>query len=175
MGRTRDTRLRRVAVHEAGHAVAAVRFHHGLRRATVEPGEDSLGHILANLLPRSVRRALELEWPTPAQRRRVEGFLTMLLAGPAAERRLTGRWNHVHAGQDYADAAYVAMRASRDEADMDRQLEAAEDRGVAFADEHWFEIEAVAAALAERGTLTGREVRAIVGALPREPRGLRDS
>jgi hypothetical protein len=167
MGKARHTRLRRVAVHEAGHAVAAVLFRHGLRRATVEPGEDSLGHILTNRLPRSVRRALELEWPTAAQRRRVDGFLTMLLAGPAAERRLAGRWNHVGAGQDYADAADVAMRASQDEADMNSQIEAAVGRSIAFADDHWPAIEAVAEALAMRGTLTGGEVRAIIASLPR--------
>jgi hypothetical protein len=46
MTEARIRRVEHIAHHEAGHAVAAVAFRKSFRYVTIEPDDDSLGHII---------------------------------------------------------------------------------------------------------------------------------
>ena len=50
---------RATAVHEAGHAVAAVALGRGIIRATIVPTEDTLGQVIRRQLPRKLYEAVE--------------------------------------------------------------------------------------------------------------------
>src|SRR5437899_2222762 len=82
--------LEATAYHEAGHAVAAVEFNLGLRMATIEPEEDSLGHDHIGHPP------AHCYWDKEAfneyrARRYAEAGIQMDFAGHIAECRFLGK------------------------------------------------------------------------------------
>lgn len=184
-------RDRRVAYHEAGHAVA--RFIEGLtiRRITIEPdevcGTTCEGHVLPTRLPDHNRipafdRDARRRW-----RRRVLRDLEFTCAGTAAEFLACpeldddGRgpyFSGVGEGSDYATAKYLALIVAIAEAGvMDgdgRQVEPEETRVMEIFDEafgrvrarlnrleNWWQVEALAELLIDRRTLLGREAKAV--------------
>jgi ATP-dependent Zn protease len=157
-------KLRRTAIHEAGHAVADVYLRNGLHRATIVATDNALGHVASRHLPRDHRVALEVGVPTPAQRRRIEAKATALLAGPAAERRFVGRWDWIGASSDIDDLTDLALNMAEDDTEHGptRWFAKIQERAVGFVDEHWEEIGCVADALMDRRTLSAPAVRKLV-------------
>ncbi|HLX35939.1 MAG TPA: hypothetical protein VKR30_11945, partial [Candidatus Limnocylindrales bacterium] len=88
--------------------------------------------------------------------------ILMLYAGPIAAMRKTGHWNKVGAARDVGRAkAYLSYLVDSEAAVPARAVDmwlAAE----AAVDEHWLDIEALAAELLSRGTMAGREVEALL-------------
>jgi hypothetical protein len=70
------------AYHEAGHVVACFLLKRRFRYATIEPDEDSLGHVLETRLPVSFRPDID---SGPRARAVTEKIIVSLFAGEAAE------------------------------------------------------------------------------------------
>jgi hypothetical protein len=96
-------------------------------------------------------------WPA----RRATAELVSALAGPAAEKRITGRWNHVGADGDRQNIADIAVSLGPDH---DRVVAEHEEKAEALLTANWAGVERLAAALLASDTLrlTGRQAKAIV-------------
>jgi ATP-dependent Zn protease len=137
------------AYHEAGHAVMALALGRPIHRVTIEPNHRFLGRCeLGSGRFRPSDDVLEIE-------------VLILLAGPVAEARHTGRFNPDAADHDLRGVrSLVASRGA-----TWKQVERLERR---FLDktEHWFDrpgmwsaVEAIAAELLKTPTLSGRAAR----------------
>jgi hypothetical protein len=155
-------RLKTVAYHEAGHAVAAIRFRRAFKSVTVVPGEDNLGHARMFDVPQSV---IDDDTAGPdnfAGRHIIEKAILVSLAGPAAEREFVGRFDHRGAGSDYQNCVDLALHlygVVTAEKFIDFLLSLARDfvrTRIASV-----QIEAVAEALIDQKTLSARRVKAI--------------
>src|ERR1700682_5391481 len=96
-------RLRAMAFHEAGHAVACIYEHVPLSTVSIVPDEDSSGRVLH----RNILQGCNIEWENkPHHRLRMERMVCTALAGPAAHRRFSpkGYW-HYH-GKDELKSAF---------------------------------------------------------------------
>jgi hypothetical protein len=155
------------ACHEAGHAVAAVTFRRSLTEVSIEPD----GHSLARMdqRPRAFRVPEHDEVPTSV-RRAVNADIVVAWAGPLAEERLVGSYDHVDAEHDLDrmfDQAMVVTLGHTQEALA--YVEWLRWRTVRLLHEpgFWPQVEAVAAALLEHGTLSGAVVPRIMAAAAR--------
>lgn len=166
-------KLTATAYHEAGHAIVHVRLGLPLKAATIvlNPEHETLGSATSGAKPKTV----EPEWDT--SKRTVtwlEKHIIAFLAGPAAEMRFTGRANHVGASRDYHDAVRYAsfIHSDREALSAYLRLQGIIAKLYVTSPRWWPAIEAVAAALLKRRTLSGRAVRAIVrGVLSCAPPG----
>jgi hypothetical protein len=156
---------RTVAIHEAGDAVAAVLHDIPFKLATIVPGRvDSHGrpyegHVLLKHPPKKYSDPETKD--TPAALDFWHRRLIVTLAGPAAHKKLHpyAHWLG-YASADIGEADHV----TRDIHQCDRPVIHAhykyiEALATACIENNWTEVEAVAAALIERGTLSDREVR----------------
>jgi hypothetical protein len=153
MTRPRKTR----AIHEAGHAVAAVCHNIGFKYVTLIPGgvpgdtleNPSHGHIKLKPMPRSAGLGL---W---------ERRLIVCLAGPAAHHKLHpyAHWLGYAAG-DIGTASDIIKNIYFQHGKVaEAHYEYAKARATALIENNWQQVEAVAAALIERDTLTSDDVR----------------
>ncbi len=160
--RTADDR-RCAAYHEAGHAVIRVDLRLAFHKVTIVPDDESEGHVepgRAFRTPPEYRQGARF-------RDAVERNVKAGLAGVAATQELLGQGTYVEQGDwdsrrvlDFLELLVPLGDSEIVDAYM-RLLDLRTRRLVT----HWSNrvaIEAVAAALLERNTLTGREVRAIV-------------
>ncbi len=100
-------KLKKTAYHEAGHAVAAFALSKRFKKVSIipSPTEDSLGRLLGC----DWDSKLNPEFDEGARLRHlVEAQIIIFLAGPVAEAKLTGRYNHVGASKDYHGAVFYA-------------------------------------------------------------------
>ena len=163
---TKSERARRcleaTAYHEAGHAVVCCREGRRFRRATIEPDGErgTLGHVAGVVQPKWFRPDLEL---TPRLMIRAESEIVELWAGPAAERRFTNRWNRVGARGDEEGILLLAERFHGGDV-LAKYIAYLKARAEAYVASPvvWPEIEAVAAALIDRLTLTFEETHAVI-------------
>ncbi|MBS0265331.1 MAG: cell division protein FtsH [Planctomycetes bacterium] len=137
------------AYHEAGHAVAALFLGRAVQRVSIEPVQMRLG-----------RCELQKGRFKPTQDL-LETEVLILLAGPAAEARHTGRYDWNSAAQDLRDV----RRLTQQRAASLRQVEKLERRlldkteyilerpGV------WEAVERIASELLEHTTISGRAAR----------------
>lgn len=93
------------AYHEAGHAVCAFFLHRSFRFVTIKPKGDLLGQVVGR--KSDFRRRMKMA---------AEGFIDtsgacISAAGPEAERKYTGRWNHRGADGDYGMILDIARGA----------------------------------------------------------------
>jgi ATP-dependent Zn protease len=155
-------RLRRVAYHEAGHAVAAVELNVAFREVSIVPADGTVGHVVRSLSG-AIRRSLESGTPP---RRRVEAAVMICFAGEVAEHRFSGRHDWVGAERDITSALdYLdTITESSREAAAYRTLLWIRTEQLFAKDHIWAGVEALAAALMERPTINGREARGIVQA-----------
>lgn len=158
-------RLEAVAYHEAGHAVVSIRHRRAFRLVTIVPTleHNTLGHVWYRPRPKWMRPDLD---DSPRIARWIENEVLVCLAGPAAERRFTGRSNDVGAGSDHRHAVDLALRLHEDEAVLAKYMAYMLEWARAYVEATpvWEDVEALAAALMERKTLTGTEAKAAVQA-----------
>lgn len=156
---------RRIALHEAAHAVIGLDHNLVVNYATICPCEyvsgarsvtgcaewsltESLGHVM-------------VKWPGPDAD--LEGYLLMMLAGAAAERKAFG--NSVYDGQDIKTARQIVWVDTMDvtklwlkETDIDAAMPAWHAKADRLVDAAWPWIRCVADALEERVGLLSDEV-----------------
>jgi len=123
-----------IAYHEAGHAVAALVLHRRFRHVTIEPDEDSGGHIAWSL---GGPRVSELANSERRLRARIERGIIVTYAGPLAEARYTGRKNHVGARDDYKKALELATFVCDDMASAEALLASLHQRAAGLVDGNW--------------------------------------
>jgi hypothetical protein len=154
--------LQSTAYHEAGHAIARFALGRRIDRVSILPDADSLGHVRGQVLPSHLfaKGGDISDVPTKT----VEDQIVILLAGPLAEKRFTGRWNRVGASSDYEGASTVAVSTHGDDDVRDAFIRYLEAVGKALIDVHWYLVEALAAALLERETLSGVQVHRVIRA-----------
>jgi ATP-dependent Zn protease len=151
---------RATAYHEAGHAVMALLLGRGVRSVTVIPDEwtESLGMVTFNPLP-----AFDPHFDRSGRtREKCERLILILLAGPVAERRYTGKWCHSGADGDRHAVVEIASRliGERTTSSYVRWLSdvANEKFDGPFA---WPAVRTIAAELLRKDRLSGRRVREI--------------
>ena len=160
MSKRAEAKLRksqRVAHHEAGHAVAAMQSGVRLESVTIKPSDETNGaaFVRRGRIPKDPRRLLEIA--------KTDCFIR--LAGPAAERRFSGRWDWMGAGHDLECVSGFAREIAGPDV---REQAKFKDFFVRWAGhwvaipEVWQTIEAVAEALLERETLTASEVKELL-------------
>jgi hypothetical protein len=174
-----NPRAARFAFHEAGHAVARASFGLAPGRVSIVEGVTPDGieyggiHLAAQPPLRRVFYDLRgIPRLTTRQRRRVEQEIIIGLAGAVAVDRVFRRetTNESSGGFDEQEITTLmhlfALDASRRTARYEH-LSRETQRVIA---EHWREVEAVAAALLERGELTRSQTRAAIDAAEDAPR-----
>ncbi len=164
-GETRVTRqhvnIRQTAIHEAGHAVAAFLLREKIKYVTIRPTQDSHGHMMHHVV-RFARN--EMFDDSLRGRDRAERRIMTCFAGQIAQRKHAprSRWRlggshdheqamelffHIDPPDQKARELYLAL--------LWRQTEY-------LVEQHWKEIEAVAAALLEEETLSRDRTREVI-------------
>ena len=154
----KERQLKATAFHEAGHVVAAIVLGLPLRRATITPEGQSLGHVLHQRAGKWFRPDLVLIRLVQV---RVEHHAISSLAGRAAERLLTGRWNHVGARTDYDQALDILSFICSSPEQLSLYFRLMDLRARALVDLCRVQIERIAAGLLEQKTLREPELRAL--------------
>jgi hypothetical protein len=158
---TRRDPLRVVAIHEAGHAVAAFWLNVRIKHVTIVPAEDSLGHVH--------RRAVQfgrdgLFDDSPRGVDRAERHIMVCFAGQIAQRKHAPRskWRvDGHADQEVAGALFTHIDHP-DKKVRNLQISLLWRRTECLVDTHWKGIQAVADALLKHKTLDAQGVRAAI-------------
>lgn len=148
------------AYHEAGHAVAAFLNGFEIEFATIKRCGDAAGMVKA--LPKG---KLDLRNGSPHMRAKIESCLIMTLAGDAAQRKFAPRssrnWQTSSDRESATDMA-LAVCGTGESATAYIAWLAIVTRDLIQS--RWQSVERVAAALLEKETLSGQEVReAIIG------------
>jgi len=163
--RQRVSALEATAFHEAGHAFLAVERRLPLRYVTIEPNEDSLGHIRGKAWPESFRPDINADRQTT---KRLEDQVLMVMAGGVAEYLRTGRRNNVGASGDFHQAVDIAGYLHPDETVLSAYLKFVDAylvsmlSPVEWKNYRWSMVERIAEALLTSTTLTPSEVRRLV-------------
>lgn len=163
----RIRRLEDTAHHEAGHAVAAVELRKPLRYVTIEPGDDSLGHVMFQKWKASFRPDFDADLRT---RLLCENSVIVYLAGPIAGAHFCGRkrWRSADGDIDNAVSMIEYMSGGPDEANAYIEWLAVRSRMFVCSEVHWPQIEAVARELLAKPKgerrLWSPQVREICGA-----------
>lgn len=157
----------RVAFHEAGHAVVGVLRRIAIVELTIEPNDDSLGHVRCRPYPPAVLKAIEQdELPVSTALRLCE----FLAAGRAAEERWGGRMRAEitfgvgGSGDDYGKAREIAVRATTHAAEVDALVALAVQRSITLVGFNWNAIAEVARLALRDSSVGAREIRRIVAA-----------
>jgi hypothetical protein len=128
-----------------------------LHRATIVPDLDAHGSVEHSNPLRGI--SLDLDGSDRA-RLRAERLAVICLAGPEAQRRYNPRsWRSWHGRLDHAKAVDIALSLNASEFTTSAHLNWLEHRARDLINAHWPIVEAVAAELIERSTLTGEEAR----------------
>jgi len=165
--RLRDVpRIKQTAYHEAGHAVAGYELHVPFRYVTIIPDEEesSAGHIRYSDLRPDFDSARD-EMTEFQLRRIIEPRIICVLAGEAAESRLTGRRHLLTATGDYRSAVDLAMAVTGgnpDEAGAYCTWLYHRALGLVRQPFWWSAIEALADALLAQKRIGNREARRII-------------
>ena len=137
------------AYHEAGHAAIAMIVGRSIHKVSIVPNKTRLGACEM----KKGRVQPSSDW--------LEDEILILLAGLAAEAKLTGRYAWQGAGQDLRNVRQLTLSRAGDETraeKLERRLLAKTEH--LLADEKtWKIVEQIAAALLERETISGRAAR----------------
>jgi Peptidase family M41 len=152
-------RLRSVAYHEAGHAVAALELGRSIKYVSIVPTEDRLGVVHQNALP---------AWFKPDRssdgrhRRLIEREVLIDLAGIAAEHRFSGRNNWRGAGSDFHQAIELASYLYHGKV-LEKYMAFMVERvrTMVAGPRFWVQVEALAEELLKQRQLSAKRVREI--------------
>jgi hypothetical protein len=155
-------KIEATAYHEAGHAVAAFLLFRAVKRISIVPDDETSGPV-EHYPIRGTWFQPDVEIDMRA-RRHMETSITLLLAGPSAERKATGRWNRVGASGDIDAACDLALRLVGSERQFTHYW--AWRRQIAldlWEDEHaWGLAQRLTVELLERKKMSGREAREVL-------------
>jgi len=150
------------AYHEAGHAVASFHTERAVKAISIVPDEDNLGRVSHYpLTGRWFQPDVEIDGRTTHY---IETSITVLLAGPAGERRYRGRWNHVGASADYSRALDLAFRLVGSERQLRHYWAWRHQITMDLWENEyaWEQVRRLAEELLERKVLSGRVARDIL-------------
>ncbi|WP_052315628.1 hypothetical protein [Singulisphaera acidiphila] len=152
--------LETTAYHEAGHAVAATMLKRAICELSIVPTEDSLGHILKTKPPDGFRPDINGDNRTLAW---IEREVLIGLAGPAAEAKHVGRYDHRGARGDYKMAANLASHHHGFGKVLEKYLDYMVARAEDFvaAPHHWVQIEDLAAAILVHKVMKPKAIREV--------------
>jgi ATP-dependent Zn protease len=140
-----DTRMM-TAYHEAGHATIAIILGRPIHKISIIPNKTRLGACEI----KKGRFQPSNDW--------LEDEILILLAGVAAEAKLTGRYDWHGAGQDLRNVRRLTLSRAGDETraeKLERRLLAKAEHLLAD-DATWKTAEQIAQALLEKETISGR-------------------
>jgi hypothetical protein len=169
----RITRLEGTAYHEAGHAAVAFYLRRAVTRVTIVPDEDkgTLGHVRHTALSKALITVFE-EGVDERRRDWIEREILIYFAGGLAEKKLTGRMNHVGMGGDVRAVEEWASRICYTPEEARAYVTWLSKRAEALVNDKvvWSCVEAMARELLKAKTLSGRRARQIYRqAIPRLP------
>lgn len=160
--RRSEQRRRATAYHEAGHAVAAFIVQRGFRKISILEDEETLGRVLYQ----KWRKDFDPSVIDPERaRRQIEKAIVTAYAGGEAERRHTGRRNARGSRSDDETAVDLACYVI---ADWEEELTAflrwlrIRSRNIVTVAQNWRAVEALAAALLDKGEVNVSEARDII-------------
>ena len=143
-----DEQLRRVARHEAGHFVVAMRLGHVLDYVDIREVGDRLGVAVTSAGP-----ALGND------RHRIRESAVVFLAGPAAEGRdIDSSTGSCTDGDAFSAKVLISQLSGEDSLALDRLLEEVQQAADAYVKAWAEDIERLTSALLDRFVLTGQEV-----------------
>jgi len=160
--RRADDEARRVAFHEAGHAVAAVKLGIGFEAVSIVGDKETDGRIIHDAAPTSGVR-------TKHARETMQKFIVFVLAGPAAEGLPGGHaydWSGSFDDRDHA--AEYASRVTDDVAEMTRLVRSCRVLARILIRQNAEAVHRVAAELLAYKTLSAERVMRIVKDVDRE-------
>lgn len=153
-------KLRCTAIHEAGHAIAAVELRRAVLYATIEPSDDTLGHV-RNPKPREIvpghKNLANWHWA-------FERTILISLAGPAAEAKYRGRRNLPGAARDHMSVAYLVHDEFGPDSDTSRLYVAymeSRAKDLVHVPRIWTGIEMLADELIEHRRVNGKRIKEI--------------
>lgn len=154
--------LRRIAIHEAGHAVVAWQLGVRLRKVTVKPDGDYLG----KMWHRQTHNADDWDAAGGSEDRaqvRLGRKVKIAFAGPLAEKRAfpRTRWRR-HASSDINDAADIIAHVYFNERAQYLWSSLLWLETELLLGEGWLAVVALADQLITRQTLTGRDARDVI-------------
>lgn len=147
------------AYHEAGHAIVAWGVGARLHRATIDPGADYLGKVM------HARTLKAGTWYANDDRAQllIAREIKICFAGAlAVKRAFPGSCWRSGAEGDYHHAADLILHVYMDQRDQflwSSLLARATER---LLERYWYAVEAVAAALSTRRTLSGPQIKCII-------------
>jgi hypothetical protein len=152
---------RNTAIHEAGHAVAGFFLHQRIRRVTIVPKDDTLGH--AAHFPIN----FEVDGEFDRSLRgidRAEKRVVILYAGPIAERKFAprSRWRLGGSGDFETAADWLSYLQGADDKYNTLHEKLLWRGAELLVDSRWREINAVADALLEHRTLNTKAVKTAI-------------
>jgi hypothetical protein len=149
-----------VAYHEAGHAVAswwldsATDYDLSFEYVTIVPNDHSVGHMRYETMPTLAEDNLEDD---PKLRDYTERMIIIIFAGFVAEKRFTGRGNHVGADHDFRNAHALATQFQQTDECQAAYMKWLFKRSEALIDRFWPYVEELAKQLHQRQTLSWAE------------------
>jgi hypothetical protein len=163
----RSDRVREVtAYHEASHVVAALHLGFKVGSASILPDEDSRGHVRRWRFLRDPNTLL-LQKTRDRQELKLQHNLVVALAGTEGQRLFSPRSvRKVHGSWDHDNAVRLLFDFGWDNRAIDLFLPFARYQAVNLLEGHWWMVQAVAAALMEKETLSRVEIgKAVQAAL----------
>jgi hypothetical protein len=145
---SRRPTLEAIAYHEAGHAVVGHcdQYHPRIKMVTINPdkNDDTLGRCFNRGFGRRFDPEVTV---TPAMRVKMEAVIVTTLAGPEAEKRLRGRYNHRWASSDRQSALNLITYLVGSDEELQAYLNLLHVRAKNAVALYWDLIEKVAQAL----------------------------
>ena len=134
------------AHHEAGHAVIAIAVGRSVNKVSIIAKNTKLG--VCKMKKGRAKASQDV----------LEGELLILLAGMAAESRISGRYNLQGAAQDLRDAERLAMMRAGNERQAGKTIKRALDKvqNMLSQKDTWAAVKAVAKDLIEKEEISGR-------------------
>lgn len=147
-------RLIATAYHEAGHAVMAESLGRLVKKVTIVPGKSQFGVARLGVCEIGKGR-------TKAPKDALEEEALILLAGMVAEARFTGQYCQQGASQDLRYVHQLLLNRAASESQLERLQRRLLDKTEHILHEnvHVKAVEAIAAELLEKTTISGRAVR----------------